>query len=509
MGLDKLSENNALNVNKLVFKPVEKVEIPVETQTIPISDSILQEANFTGNLQKEILLQKFQNNNPEAVSFKNPADNAPVDYFDVAGDADALIGKYTEDGFLWDSLNHEGLGGELAEIAKNDPARAAALTDNILDKVDGGDKDEVAQSFIEAMSPEELRAFAATEEGKAALEQCRHHLDEGWTTGDEDDTIARIDTAIKAADFQNTEQFKNLSPEAQQEVLSRLDANQGNNAATDNLINLATSGEFANLSIEAQRAVLGAFDNHKEDALFVNALKDTLAKPEFQALNATQQAQVLNDLDRIASTESYTDTDDTGKNYLLDNLGNTSIFSAANPNEVAVRNTLDKIADGEIKVETYSEAADPKTGGITLGYTYSNDVIYMNTHPDTQAFGANIFTDTLVHEVNHNQNPGGAHGTPDQFLNEYRAFYVGIDAIGAPPSAQRQDAIIQNLLDSYPDIRELYDNNADFKQFIDDARAGFAENPPRLLEPEAMRQALLDAGFSSDYLNTPGNIDNH
>lgn len=509
MGLDKLNENSALNLRKLFFKPVEKEQVSTENQSAPVNVSKLNETNFVGDLQKEILFQKFTGADFDVTNFKNPAKEPPVDYFDVDSEADDLIKKYTEDGFFSDSLNSDDLGGALAEIARQDPAKAAALTDNILDKVDGGDKDEVAQSFVEAMSPEELREFAKTEQGKAVLEECRHHLDEGWTTGDEDATMARIDTAIKAADFQNSEQFKSLSPEAQQEVLSRLDANQGNNSATDNLINLATSGAFATLPIESQRAVLQAYDNHKEDEVFINGLKDTLAKPEFQSLNPAQQAQVLNDIDRIAATESYTDTDDTGKTYLLDNLGNTAIFSASHPNEVAVRNTLDKIASGEIRVETYSEAADPKTGGITLGYTYSNDVIYMNTHPDTQAFGANAFTDTLVHEVNHNQNPGGEHGTPDQFLNEYRAFYVGIDAIGNPPSAQRQDGIIQNLLDSYPDIKELYDNNANFKQFIDNARAGLTKTPPELLNPETMRQALVDAGFSSDYLNTPGNIDNH
>lgn len=512
MGLDKLGEKQFLDLRQL-FNNAEKKENQQPAPSAVQPDAAkLNEQVFTGNLQKEIILQKFK-----SPDFVKTEQETPVDYFDVDQAADELIKKHTEDGLFSDSLNTDALGEELAETAQTDPERAAALTDNILDKIDGGDKDELAQSFTESMTPAELREFAKTEKGKETLEQLKQHLDEGWTTGDEDATIARIETATKAADFQNSEQFKNLSPEAQIEVLNRFDANQGNNAAVDNLINLVTSGEFAKMPIESQRSVLQTYDNHKEDQVFVNVLKDTLAKPEFQALNAAQQAQVLSDLDKIADTETYKgegglfghDVSDEDKTFLLDSLGNSSIYSAAHPNEVALRNTLDKITNGEIRVEAYSEAADPNTGGITLGYTYSEDVIYMNSHPDTQAFGANVFTDTLVHEVNHNQNPGGEHGTPDQFLNEYRAFYVGNDAVGNPPSADQQKDIIDNLLASYPDIKDLYDNNADFKKFIDDAQAGLDKTPPELLDPETVRQNLLDAGFSSDYLNTTGNVDNH
>lgn len=371
------------------------------------------------------------------------------------------------------------------------------------------------------MSPEELRTFAKTDEGKALLGECRKHLDEDNTTDDEDATIARIDTAVKTADFEKSEEFKKLSPEAQKEVLSRLDANQGNNAAVDNLLNLAKSGNFAKLPVESQRALLQTYDKHKEDKVFTEGLINTAGKPDFQKLNQAQQSQVLSDLDKLAGTESYNGegglfgdkVNDGDRAYLLDNVGNSAIYSASHPNEVALRNTLDKVTNGEIRIETYSEASDPKTGGTTFGYTYSEDVIYMNMRPDANndaVWGANNFTNTLVHEVNHNQNPGdGGHGTADQFLNEYRAFYVGNDAVGNPPSASEQDDIIDNLLASYPDIQDLYDNNKDFHKFVDDAKAGLAKTPPELLDPETMRQALTDAGFSSDYLNTPGNIDNH
>lgn len=514
-----LPDNLVGSVRNKYEKPLEiKPEKPVATKepalNSPASTSNLNEKNFTADLQRNLLFRKF-----EPATFKpteTPA--APIDYFEVDKQADELIKKYTEDGFLWtEPLNTDGLGKELSDIAKTDPDRAAALTDNILDKIDGGDKDELAQSFTESLSPSELREFAKTDRGKELLGKLRQHLEDGVTWDDEDATIDRIDTAVKAADYEKSAEFKALSPEAQKEVLSHLDSYQGNNKATDNLITLAKNGDFAKLPVETQREMLKAFDNNKEDSVFTQGLITTAGKPEFQALNPAQQSQVLGTLDKLADTESYKSgggEDDAGRAYLLDHVGDMAMLSAQDPGNAAISNTLNKVLSGEVKYEFFSQPSDPKTGGTLFGTNSGNGVLRINIHPDANndaVWGANKFTDTTVHELNHQQNQGAEHGTPEQFLNEYRAFYVGVDAIdgAGAPDAATQKGFIDNLLASYPDIKELYDNNADFKKFVDNAKAGLDKTPPETLDPEQMRQALLDAGFDDDYLKKTGNLDNH
>lgn len=492
-----------LDEPKIQPKKQEKLTQP-QTESL----SRLAESGFSAGLLRESLVQKL---GALAGAKLEATTKPPIDYFEIDKSADELIKKHTKDGFFGDSLKTDDLGRELADIAKTDPDRAAALTDNILDKIDGGDKDELAQSFVESMSPEELREFAATDRGRELLGKLRHHLDEGITWGDERDAMRRIDNAIKAADLEKSAEFKKLSPETQREILSRLDANQGSDKATDNLIKLVKSSEFAALPAATQREILNASDKHKDDKVFIDGLIATAGKTDFKNLTEAQQKQVLGDFVRIADSDSYDDAgSDSNKAFLLDNLGNTSILSASEPGNTAVRNTLDKILNNEVTIELYSEAS--KNGRITFGTNNGNGELRINTHPDANndaAYGKNNFTDTIVHELNHQLNQGAEHGTPEQFLNEYRAFYVGIDAVDPTPDAATQRDIIDNLINGYPKIKELYDNNADFKKFIDDALAGLNETPPKLLDPEQMRQALVDAGFKDDYLQKTGNIDNH
>ena len=448
---------------------------------------------------------------------------SPIDYFQIDKEADDLIKKHTSDELFGSNLNTDDLGKELADIARTDPARAAALTDNVLDKVSGGDRDEVAQSMTEAMSPAELREYAKTDEGKRSLEQLRGHLDAGRTTGDEEDTMKRIDTAIKAAELEKSTEFQKLDSNVQQEILSRLERNEKNPAAVDNLLDLVKDANFQALPAQSQRALLRAFDNRPEDKEFVGAIKALANKPDFKTLNFNQQISIISDLDRFANTESYKGSNGflgTGlgghrvsaedRTFLLDKLGDAAILNQTSPNP-ALGNTLNKIFSGDVKIHTYSEAAED--GRIEFGNNTGNGVLNINKHPDANlpGYGANNFADTIVHELNHELNQGAPHGTPDQFLNEYRAGYTGNEAAGTgiSTSAAQQRDNIDNLITGYPRIRDLYNSDAKFKQFIDDVKKGLSETPPRLVDPEQMRQELVNAGFSSDYLNTPGNTDNH
>ena len=56
--------------------------------------------------------------------------------------------------------------------------------------------------------------------------------------------------------------------------------------------------------------------------------------------------------------------------------------------------------------------------------------------------------DTLVHEANHFLNGKTSNGTPERFLDEFRAMVVGIEAAqGHPVSPQQQKKIIDELVD--------------------------------------------------------------
>jgi hypothetical protein len=502
MALDKLGEFKPVRFENFFNKKAAENDVAADRNlTATTKTSKLGENNFTANLQKDILFKKFDL--PTKPLKEDAAD--PVDYFEIDKQADELIKKYTEDGFFSDSLNTDDLGKELGNLALTEPERAAALTDNILDKIDGGDKDELAQSFVESIGPAGLRELAKNEKGKELLGTLRHHLDEGVTWGDEDATMARIDTAIKAADFEQSAEFKNLSPEAQTEILNRLDSNQGNNAAVDNLINLAKSEDFANLPIATQKQILEAYDANKEDKLFVDGLRRTAENPEFQGLNETQQAAVVADLEKIAQTESYGDEDNVeDKAYLLDLISGTSVYSQQHPEITSVRNTLDKVLSGEIKVEVYYK--DDGLNGFADG-----DTISMNRRSN-ESRDISGQLDTFVHEVNHILGGDTDAGTPDRFISEYRARVVGREAGGQPFSAEIERQSLEQLTTgggAYQHLNDLYNNDPKFAAVIDEALAKLDEVPPVLTTPEQLRQNLLDAGFDSDYLNTPGNLDNH
>jgi hypothetical protein len=104
-----------------------------------------------------------------------------------------------------DNLNTEGVGRELAEIAKTNPADAWAITHAMLGdsidqddtgKVRENDKDEIAQSFAANLSDAEIDAVARDENGRALLERMQRHLLSGSVHGDELQTAERLQKAI-------------------------------------------------------------------------------------------------------------------------------------------------------------------------------------------------------------------------------------------------------------------------------------------------------------------------
>lgn len=104
-----------------------------------------------------------------------------------------------------ENLNTEGVGEDLAEIARTNPADARAITEAMLgdeiDQDDKGkikeeDKDEIAQSFTEALSDTDIDNVAQNEDGRAMLERMQRHLLSGRVHGDEIETAERIQTAV-------------------------------------------------------------------------------------------------------------------------------------------------------------------------------------------------------------------------------------------------------------------------------------------------------------------------
>ena len=513
--------------NRIDYTEKKVIELPkkVETNTQNVSVTRADERVFTASLQRFQLDKLLADTTTTADVDANIPATSPepeINYFDIDGQADELIAKHTDDVIfgIGSDLDPNALGGELADIAKTEPERAAALTDNILDKIGGSDKDEIAQSFVESLTPGELREFAGTERGAALLGELKDHLLTGAVWGDERDTAARIDSAIQTAEFVQSNEFTRLSPEVQTAVLQRLDANEGNTAANENLMRLAGNVDFATLSDATQNRILDAFDKNKEDTVFTDGLTSIAGNQDFYGLTETQRAEVLTDMETFATTESYKgeegglfgiggrDVSTENKTYLLGLIAGTSVYSQQNPNLATVSNSLDKILSGEITMVGYYDDGDGKyTNGRASGNTMEMN-LYANRN---RSIGDQI--DTYVHEINHISNGNTDAGTPERFLDEYRARVVGREAGGRQFNADiERDSLTQlsvNGGNAYGHLNDLYANNAQFRQVIDDALTKLNENPPVLTTPEQLRQNLLDAGFNSDYLNTPSNLDNH
>lgn len=105
-----------------------------------------------------------------------------------------------------ENLNTDGVGNDLAEIARQNPADAwmvaqAMLGDEIdqdgKGKVEENDKDEIAQSFAESLSDTELVNVAKDENGIKLLERMQTHLLSGRVHSDEIQTAEKISNSLR------------------------------------------------------------------------------------------------------------------------------------------------------------------------------------------------------------------------------------------------------------------------------------------------------------------------
>lgn len=497
-------------------EPQPKVQPPEtnsdKNRSAQVFDSKAGDLAFQSSVMKEAVLKAY------AKVGGDPEPPKAVDYFEIDKQADEIIKKHTSGNLFGSNLDTDAVGKELAGIAKTDPAKARALADNILDKISTSDKDEVAQSLVDSLTPAQLRELAKDPNGRAMLEQLKGELLTGSVWDDEKATAERINTAIKTAELEQTPEFQKLSPQTQDEIRSQLAKNEKNGKAVDNLIGLVKSSGFDKLPAETQKAMLQALAKRPEDTIFREALGNLASNGNFTGLNGAQQSQVITDLDKFANTESYKGSDgflffgghhvsDDDKKALLTRIGDVSIYSAAHPDRTIVRNSLDQLTSGRIKVELYEKKPDST---IEYGYADGNTI-----HLNKLTIGnTDKLVETLSHEVNHIVNGSSEYNQPERFVDEYRAFITGFESLtGKELSAQKLKDILDNLGHSsdsaYPNLRKLYLENDKFRKVIDEVYAGLDKNPPVKTSAEELRQKLLDAGFDSDYLRNPGNTDNH
>jgi hypothetical protein len=295
-------------------------------------------------------------------------------------------------------------------------------------------------------------------------------------------------------------------------------------AFTDRLVKLSNNPGLLALNDTSKEAKL--FERYGSDKAFAQGMDTLLGNAKYTGLSGADQAKVLGDMLKLADTKSYKDAGAAHKQAMVEIVGNISAFSAANPANTTLRNTVDKVVDGSVKLSLYERA--PFTSGGQTFYNWGQadaHGIELNIHKDVRSVAepSNQYIDTLAHEVNHKLNGVTTAGTPDRFLDEYRAAVVGREAaLGRTLTPAEQRAAVNNLVDGtnpdYAHLANLYNTDAKFKAGVDaitttlngstDAATGVA-TPAAAVTPEDARAKLLAAGNSSTYLNTAGNVDNH
>ena len=182
-----------LTVKKPAEKPAEINKIPN-----PKKEAGVYANRDQNNQQANILKYKLN------AQFILPAD-VPIPKITLAeanSRADEIIAKNGGK----DNLNTDNVGRDLADIARQNPADARAITEAMLgDKIDQdgkgkvkeNDKDEIAQSFAQSLSDSELKTVGQNADGKALLERFKTHLLSGSVHDDERADALRLETAAK------------------------------------------------------------------------------------------------------------------------------------------------------------------------------------------------------------------------------------------------------------------------------------------------------------------------
>jgi hypothetical protein len=408
-----------------------------------------------------------------------------------------------------------------------------------------------ASAYVGGLTYDQLKELTNTGSGKL-LQSIEKELKTANPS-----QFTRLQNAKKAAMAEASEEFDKLSPNGKNAVRSAFEKSQFNTDSTANISLLvyvgnldklsdstqkkmldATAGNanpavskavrdlvmdlpFKDLGERTQNMMLDAAISKSGDPAFLKSLKGLTYNPAFSKAGETARAKVVADLLKFTGTQSYMRMLPIDREPAMEIISRLSVHSAANPAFVVARNTLDKLVNGNVPMELYRDPNDGEMGKASKGVMKFNASSAL-----IKVFDSDLIS-TAAHEVNHVLNGHTPAGTPNRFLDEYRAWWVGDAAIGEnPPRVDTLKETLRNLATNAPDgsgydhLRKLYRNDAQFRKVVDEIQKDLNANPPKITTPEQLRLKMKDfprtdygtgAGAGSDkdlYLNTPGNEDN-
>jgi hypothetical protein len=176
------NRNEQQTVNKPEVKPqVAGNENPASTGAVRAKQN---DINYQANLRQTRLYAQTGGTN----------DTPPITETEAERRADEIIDNNGGKG----DLNTDNAGRDLAEIARQNPSDARAIAEKIYsdDRIEGGDRDEIAQSFTQALSDDELRNLAGTRDGQLLLREIETNLLDYPVHPDESADANRIRTAL-------------------------------------------------------------------------------------------------------------------------------------------------------------------------------------------------------------------------------------------------------------------------------------------------------------------------
>ena len=214
-----------------------------------------------------------------------------------------------------DNLNTDGVGRDLADIARQNPADAWAITQAMLgDKIDEDDKgkikeedkDEIAQQFTEALQDTEIATLARDENGRNLLDRMQHHLLSGKVHDDERDTADRIQNELgKYRTFSDWNQGIDPNSELAYSV-SYGTAFDTSASPEEAAAGLKTFNRMSPEISSDVQAFTDQLEAHNDDAAWIQKY--------FAALGSDKTAELINN---TASVSGYS-------NYLYGSMGSGS-----------------------------------------------------------------------------------------------------------------------------------------------------------------------------------------
>ncbi|NNE66812.1 MAG: hypothetical protein HKN33_09620 [Pyrinomonadaceae bacterium] len=227
-----------------------------------------------------------------------------------------------------DNLDTDRVGHEIANIATNDPAEALAISEHVLADVKDSDRDEVAQSFADALTDNQIQKLGAGKEGNELLQLHKDHLLDGKVHGDERASAARLQNGIQGfptpeligapeTDIQTVaDDLGGLSPEKQAEYLATV---------SEHPFGTETLQHAGVLSFDDQAVLAGALSNAYEvDPVGTGRL--------FQEIISAEKNFPVHDWTGFAKVVSQ-----TGNDALIANYARRAVtHAAANPEHNAV-----------------------------------------------------------------------------------------------------------------------------------------------------------------------------